>query len=295
MERDLIERLQGFKLSSEEKDKVELEEVDVLKSKDECNRSLIGKNFGEKRVNFTGIKNTTSSIWQTKEGFIVREIGTNLFQFVFSSQEDKNKVLNGKTWSFDSQYLILREWKDRILEKISSINYVDLWVQVWNVPVHWISLETGRKIGNEFGKITDILIPETSSVNGRFIKLLVEICLDKPLARGMKIKLGTEVCWRQCVSRKEDIQQNRICEGQFGEWLRAYDSPPGRPTTRGSRNEQGTDKWSVNKEKAIAQVEEKDTVPPIGNKENRAVGKGIIVEEAVKIKPNEEARILRSQ
>ncbi|KAK6158888.1 hypothetical protein DH2020_006202 [Rehmannia glutinosa] len=225
------------------KNEISLEERDIVCSREDCEKGLIGKIFGEKKINFTGLKNTVPSIWITRESFVVREIGLNLFQFVFKSQEDKSKVLKGKTWSFENQYLLLREWSENILKNIEEINSVELWTQIWNVPQHWISLETGMKIGQKFGGSQDILIPETGSIRGQHIKMLVEINLDKPLVRGTFIKLDLKSCWvdfryknlqnfcfyygkvghleRNCGLRKEYIKHNSLQEGQFGKWLRA--------------------------------------------------------------------------
>ncbi|KAK6160549.1 hypothetical protein DH2020_003930 [Rehmannia glutinosa] len=135
-----------------------------------------------------------SNIWHTKEKISVKEVGHNFFQFVFSSQEDKDRVRSGKTWSFDNQYLILRDWSENLEENSDSFNFVELWVQLLNVPFHWLSIATGRKIGNKFLKLTDILISESGSSKGRHIKILAEVNLNKPLIRGITIKLGDESC-----------------------------------------------------------------------------------------------------
>ncbi|KAK6160117.1 hypothetical protein DH2020_003498 [Rehmannia glutinosa] len=242
MARDLVDRLKSFSLSIEEKDEILLEKKDIIKRKEESERSLIGKLYGEKRVNFVGFRSTVSAIWQTKERFTVREVGVNLYQFIFFSQEDKIRVLRGKTWSFDGLYLVLKEWAEDILEKTDQLNSVELWVQVWNLPYFWIGVETGRKIGKKFDNILDVLVPETGSSKGMFIKILVVVNLDKPLLRGAFITLNSEKVWvdfryenlqsfcfycgmvghleRGCSTRREDIRLDKLEEGQFGEWLR---------------------------------------------------------------------------
>ncbi|KAK6141929.1 hypothetical protein DH2020_024326 [Rehmannia glutinosa] len=114
-----------------------------------------------------------------------------------------------------------------------------------DIPSHWMSMETGRKIGKKFGTLKDILIPETGSSYGRHIKVLVEIDLEKPLMRGTNLRLDGETNWisfkyenlqsfcfycglighteRGCTQRKEDLGTNTLVEGQFGEWMRAMD------------------------------------------------------------------------
>lgn len=83
MESEVVDRLQKFQLVSEETDGIQLETADVNVSKEECNNSLIGKIFGDKGANFTGLQNTLRTIWRTSKPFKVCEIGINQYQFIF--------------------------------------------------------------------------------------------------------------------------------------------------------------------------------------------------------------------
>ncbi|KAK6139290.1 hypothetical protein DH2020_026968 [Rehmannia glutinosa] len=243
MESEITSRLLKFNLGETEKVGVRLEEEDVAQSKEECRNSLFGKVFGTKRANFTGLKTTMGTAWPIQNSFSLKELGFNTFQFVFRSESDKNKILKGNIWSFDGQYLLLKEWSEDVLEQLNGGNFVDLWIQVWNLPLEWISMETGFKIGKLFSKIHDVIIPESGSSKGIFLKILATVNLDKPLLRGTHIALGNISQWvefryenlltfcfycghvehleRACDKRKEDIQTDSFLGGQFGEWLRA--------------------------------------------------------------------------
>ncbi|CAA0827174.1 Unknown protein [Striga hermonthica] len=163
MESDLIEKLQKFDLSTKEDNGVTLSNDDISPGIQECSRSLIGKIHGIKRANFNGLKETLCNIWRTQQPFSIRLVGYNLFQFVFQSEEDKNKIFLGKTWSFDGQYIILKEWST------NSINWeeeakVDLWVQIHGLPLHWITEDTGLKIGKLFANVKDVFVPDFCSI-----------------------------------------------------------------------------------------------------------------------------------
>lgn len=56
-------------------------------------RSLIGKIFGEKKVNFLGIKSTMMKIWQHRGLSKVVALGQNAFQFVFTQSADRDAIL----------------------------------------------------------------------------------------------------------------------------------------------------------------------------------------------------------
>lgn len=63
--------LQHFQLSVEEVKGVQIEENDIVSSKEIYGRSLAGKIYGGKRVSFVRLRNTMTAIWLTKEPFKV--------------------------------------------------------------------------------------------------------------------------------------------------------------------------------------------------------------------------------
>lgn len=88
-----------------------------------------------------------------------------------------------------------------------------------------------------------VIYPENGGKDGKLLKLLVEIELDKASLRGTKIKLEGESYWvdfkyemlptfyfycgiighseKSCEMKMEDSRKSQVCEGQYGEWLRA--------------------------------------------------------------------------
>ncbi|KAK6148447.1 hypothetical protein DH2020_019359 [Rehmannia glutinosa] len=195
MAADLESKLRSFSLSDSEKSELVIVESDISSSLEECQRSLFGRIFGSKRANFFGLKTTFSNIWPVSHSFSVKEIGFNFFQFIFSSKDDSKKVLRGKTWSFDNQYIVLKEWSESLDFSPSLFKDIEMWIQVWNLPVHWLCSDVGLKIGKTFSKVSDVCIPESGSARGRCIKLLVLVDLEKPLPRGKHIKLGDSTIW----------------------------------------------------------------------------------------------------
>ncbi|CAA0823393.1 Unknown protein [Striga hermonthica] len=149
MDSDLIAKLQKFDISAKEESGVTLSEDDIVVGIQECSRSLIGKIYGEKKANLMGLKDTLRSIWKTQHPFTTRLVGQNTFQFVFQSEEEKQKILTGKSWSFDRQYILLKEWTNVSIQWADE-EHVDLWVQIHGLPLHWISADTGIKIGKIF-------------------------------------------------------------------------------------------------------------------------------------------------
>lgn len=214
-----------------------LEQEDVQISTAECNRSLIGKLFGDIVANFTGLKNSLAALWSSVQPFTTIELGMNLFQFVFASEQDKQKVLCGKAWTFDSQFLVLKPWEANTDYKTVNFNTIPIWIQIWNIPHQWLSKATGYRFNRIFGKIDDVLLSESGSKFGRHLKIQVELRLDKPLMRGTRLKFQGQEAWvtfkyenlasfcyycglvghseRACATRRTAVTTGNVLEGQF--------------------------------------------------------------------------------
>ncbi|KAL3535911.1 hypothetical protein ACH5RR_004372 [Cinchona calisaya] len=70
-----------------------------------------------------------------------------------------------------------------------------MWVQIWNLPVHWISKETGIKIGKIFSEAKNIIIPLIGGKEGRHIKISVDVDVTQPFIRGTTVKVNGVTKW----------------------------------------------------------------------------------------------------
>ena len=68
-----------------------------------------------------------------------------------------------------------------------------LWVQVWNLPVHWLVREVGCKIGAVFKQVKDVIIPHMGGKKGKHLKMLVLADLSKPFLRGTIVKTASKM------------------------------------------------------------------------------------------------------
>lgn len=246
-----MKRLSRFKLQEEESGRIKIERDDVVSCKEEGRRSLVGRLWGSKSANFSGLKNTVSSLWCQNGSLKVVELGQNFFQFVFSDLREKERVWQRRPWHFDSQLIVLHEWMENIEECDAIFARAPMWLQVKGVPNHWCSKKVGWKIGKLFPHCLNVVIPESGSREGKMIKLFVELNLNKPLLRGTKIMLDEKTVWvdfryeqlplscfycgvighaeRGCQRKISDAREGAVCEGQFGDWIRA---PPQRSGNR---------------------------------------------------------------
>ncbi|KAL3499093.1 hypothetical protein ACH5RR_041825 [Cinchona calisaya] len=161
--------------------------------------SLIGMIIGDKMMNYTGMKNFANQIWKYPRRLQVSEIRANCFQFVFGDAEEMDHVLMGGPWIIDKQILVLKKWEEGIEENPAAFNKAYQCVQVWNLPLHWLSKSVGRNIGSVCMNVKDVLISQAGGKEGKIGHDL------KKCNQG--VNLGEE---------KGDLQ--------FGEWMRVNSS-----------------------------------------------------------------------
>ncbi|KAL8515434.1 hypothetical protein ACS0TY_014215 [Phlomoides rotata] len=70
---------------------------------------LIGKILTDKSLNAYVFLETMKKAMKPANGFIVKEVGQNLFSFQFRSETDLREVLAREPWHFDKHLLVLKE------------------------------------------------------------------------------------------------------------------------------------------------------------------------------------------
>ncbi|CAA0823537.1 Unknown protein [Striga hermonthica] len=246
MEEDILLKLDNIELAEHEAATIPIITSDIRKSADECSRSLFEKIHGTKKANIAGLRRALNHLWQIRSSVSVRELNPNYFQFIFSDKEDKVKVSKGANWTYENQYLILQEWAEGISENHPGFQEVDIWVQAWNIPLHWLSSEVGIKLGSVFKQVKDVSVPQGGNLAGKCLRLLVTLDVNKPLLRCTHIQLEEKkilvqfkyerlvsLCFycghlghldRNCDKRMADIAAGNLREGLYGDWLKATES-----------------------------------------------------------------------
>lgn len=162
-------------------------------------------------------------------------IALNVFQFVFKEASNRDGVMQGRPWLLDNQLMVLQIWEESKSWKDYDFSKSPIWIQVWHVPIHWLSIETGRNIGGMLGYVHDMIIMDAGERDERHLKIQVEVDLTKPLVRGTMLKYKMVKCWvefryeqlptfyfycgiiwhneKMCAKRKGDLAQISLVFG----------------------------------------------------------------------------------
>lgn len=84
-------------------------------------------------------------------------------------------------WSCDNFLLVLCRWEKGITTQSVKFTHILLWVQVWGRPFDLINEEAGREVGEGVAKVLEVDCKAIASDQAHFLRLRVELPLDKLL------------------------------------------------------------------------------------------------------------------
>ena len=122
-------------------------------------------------------------MWKFGQDLRITDVGEGLIQFKFALESQLMWVVNNGPWSFDNDLLLLRRWEKGMTTFSVSVLHIPIWVQVWGLPFDLINEEAGRDIGSGIGKVVYVDCKAISSNQSRFLRIRVEMPLDKLIRR----------------------------------------------------------------------------------------------------------------
>ena len=72
---------------------------ETLEQGSDC--AIAAKFFTRRALNMEAIARTFKSVWRTKKGFEVNDMGNHVVLFIFKDAVDAEQVIMGEPWSYD--------------------------------------------------------------------------------------------------------------------------------------------------------------------------------------------------
>ena len=98
-----------------------------------------------------------------------------------------DKVLKGGPWFIGQQFLTIRLWEPEFKASEASFSSVAVWIRLPELPIEYYDPVMLRKIGEAIGPVLRIDAHTANGARGRFAWLCVQVNLDKPLIKTVKI------------------------------------------------------------------------------------------------------------
>ncbi|KMS96531.1 hypothetical protein BVRB_8g202020 [Beta vulgaris subsp. vulgaris] len=297
----LENKFNGLSLTEEEEEVVECEERDDDTISEQLKLCLVGKLLTLNPFSMEAMKNTMRIAWRLGKGMVVREIENNMIMYQFFTMSDKMKVLEEGPWFFDGSPLLLQEVEEGIQPSEIVFDTMRWWVKAEDVPLNKRTKSMAVSMASCMGRFVEF--DESDPIGWcKYMRFRVDVQLDKPLRRGMRIATANGSKWikfkyeklmdlcfacgklghnySQCM-KYDDVTP--ISELPYGLWLRG--TPTRKKRTVDSKKEEEIRlckefRGNLIANKAKAKLNFDDVVPNQGFDERRMnVGGAVAVYE----------------
>ena len=153
------------------------------------NEHIIAAKFLTRRaLNVDAIGRTFKPLWRAINGFTIKNMGNHILLFIFENQEDVTRVLNSEPWSFDKHLVVVQEYERNTPIKDVSFNKTSFWVQVYDIPIRYMTKEVAEEICSSVGEVCRSETHPTEE-GGCFVQVRVRVDVTQPLCRGRVVNL----------------------------------------------------------------------------------------------------------
>ena len=151
---------------------------------------IVGKLLAERTVSKEVIKTLLIRAWHPTGCVSFKEVGTNLFLIDFENQWDKDRILEGRPWTFDGDLVSLVDFDGVTPPSQLDFDKADFWVRMYDLPLACMSVEVGNQIGATMGEVEEVDVNDEGVGWGKYLRVKILLDLTKPLSRGRMLRMG---------------------------------------------------------------------------------------------------------
>ena len=190
---NIDQHMAGLGIEEEENEGFVLQE-DIEEDVNRYELCLVGRLLTEKSINVRAMKSKIADIWKPAMGISIKELEHGIFLFQFFRKEDMQWVLKGGPWSFDNVMLVLNVVAPGEDPVKVSLMYLNIWIQIHDLPMGFMMESVGKQLGNFFGTFLEYDPKNNTSIWRDCMRVRISIDTRKPLKRKKKIvkKDGSE-------------------------------------------------------------------------------------------------------
>lgn len=113
---------------------------------------VIARFLSEGHVYFPAMQQTMAALWKPGMDVYMKELEIDLFLFQFYHEVDVKRVIEGCPWSFNRRALIMSRLKEGEIPQSVGLNTMNLWVQVYDLKIGFMTERILIEVGNYVGK-----------------------------------------------------------------------------------------------------------------------------------------------
>ena len=166
---DLSKQWTKFSLLDREEDKIRLG-----KNRGSNEHIIAVKFLTQRTLNVDAIGRNFKPLWRAINGFTIKNMGNHILLFVFGNQEDVHWVLLSEPWNFNKHLVVVQKYEKNTPLQDVRFNKTSLWVQVFDIPVRYMTKEVVEDICSSVGEVC-LLETHPTEVGGSFVWVRVRV------------------------------------------------------------------------------------------------------------------------
>jgi 14-3-3 protein epsilon len=187
--------IEGLSLQENEEEGFCFEFVEEGDEQADFQWCLIGRFLCDRPIHFKSMKIRMADLWRPVKGVTIKEAKPGIFLFHFAHPLDMEGVLNGGPWTFDNNMLIMERVQLGMQIEQMSLNHVDFWVQIHELPTGLMKEKVGRTLSNYIGSYLEYDKNNNSSFWRQYMRVRVKMDVRQPLKKDVRVKnMAREWC-----------------------------------------------------------------------------------------------------
>lgn len=150
--------------------------------------SLVGKVITRKQLNQKAIIVVLTTSWNLELNLAIKVYDNNIVTCSFNRLEDRDRVLNSGPWSIKGALLNLQIWSPSLTLEEVDFTYIEMWIQIHNLPPNRMNGDNIRKVGNVIGTLSFCEKEYQLCKIRKFVRIKACVNIIKPLTPGCFIK-----------------------------------------------------------------------------------------------------------
>lgn len=134
------------------------------------------------------MKERMAGVWRPGQRVTIKEVEGGRFLFQFYHKVDVQGILKKGPWSFDGHMLILGMMQVGELHQQVELYNVLLWVQVYNIPIGFMTATVGQHLANFMRQFLEYYAKNNSNFLKSYMRIRILIDVRKPLKRLKRVK-----------------------------------------------------------------------------------------------------------
>ncbi|CAN6286224.1 unnamed protein product [Urochloa humidicola] len=155
--------------------------------------ALLGKVISPMALHANTIRAAMTPAWGNPYGLKIRSIGEkgdNLFVAEFGCKADMDRVRAGTPWIAGKHAVILKEYDEKLKPSEIRFDRMEIWVRILNLPLGWMNQQRGIRAMQLLGDVKKMDVDNDGKASGAFLRARVSIALDKPIKRGVLLRMS---------------------------------------------------------------------------------------------------------